>query len=306
MKKVGPFGIGVEPFTEDNNRYIDEENDIYPPPLMTKCPSMKSEGFGKIRSAMMYLSINRLREILLQLYNEKVPTENEEKKILEAKSYGCSETLSVFGKDGYKFNIIEMSTNHNFGANIMYENNIEKYEEVLFVVLKNINPKNLEKLFNDIYLQQTIFGFPKINYMLERNLADRPHMLIALWNYGLKYTEDNAKTYKFEPLRKMLKDTRDKPYVIGKRYYLIMDKCPITLKAINTPAILTDGTVYEYEFIKKHLQERDTNPLTNERLICESASIVFKKNGVWHGQEMSAKILYLPERDTFEHFELIN
>lgn len=48
MKRSTVLGTQVEEFTENNKRYIDEEKDIYPPPLMTSCPSSKVNGFDKL------------------------------------------------------------------------------------------------------------------------------------------------------------------------------------------------------------------------------------------------------------------
>lgn len=136
-------------------------------------------------------------------------------------------------------------------------------------------------------------------------MIDRPHMLIVLWNYGLKYNDEHIKYYKNNPLKNLFKKYSGGNFIPKKRYYLLNDRCPISLNLICKLAILTDGTVYEYELIKSHLMTKNTNPLTNEILSCEPSSLHYKDNGVWKGAPVSTKILYIPENDIFEHFELV-
>lgn len=271
MLKSTLFGTQTELFTENKQRYIDEDNDIYPPPLMTRSPSHKAEGFMKIWYPMVYLKPNRVRQLLIECQKEK----NESGfKINETNYYGL--------------NLIAMICQENMGGNIMYSDNKLLYEELFFVLMKNINTTNLELLFNDILTKKPIYSTDKlmIEILLEELIdAEKYHMLIVLWNYGLKYTKEILKSLKSSVLVSMLSQTCDSFFISGKRYYLILKDCPITLKSITKPAILNDGTVYEYNAIKEHLLKKDTNPLTNEL--------------------MKTKILYLPENGSFEHFNLL-
>jgi hypothetical protein len=303
LTKLGSFGIGTTTFAENHTRFIDEENDMYPPPLMSRSPSCKSKGFGKLTSALMYMCVNRVRQLLIETHKETIPTADEEKKILDVECYHSSK-FSVFGQDGYRRNILGLITLSNHPTNLNYENNKESYEEMFFTVLRNIRPDHLVKLFNDLCVNKVAFNSLQITEVF-KDLSDRPHMMIAIWNYGLKYSENDVKDYTHEPLKKMLRETMNKSFSPSKRYYLILQKCPIKLSTISTPAILTDGTVYEYSAIKKHLENFDTNPLTNERLVCHSNSYMRKRNGEWIGKEVSAKVLYLPEKDSFEHFDFL-
>src|SRR5207253_676927 len=132
----------------------------------------------------------------------------------------------------------------------------------------NIKHDNLEKLFLDLSNQDC---FNKQIYTIFKHLNDRPHMLIALWNYGLKYTEDDLETLNQPNGLGLKSKLKSKAFLENhsaprKRYQQLNDKCPISLQLINKPAILTDGTVYEYDCIKDHLLAKNTNPLTNEEL----------------------------------------
>lgn len=278
MYQLTNFGLDKKLLIENNKRYIDEDNDIYPPPLMTSSPSIKVEKFEKLLFPIWYLKINRVRQLLIDYYDET-----------KEKDY------TIFEKDSYNNNIISIITSPNHPSNISYDNNKELYDQMIFTVLKNIKHNDLKKLFNDIYESKTMWESKMIDNLM-KNLKDRSHILIALWNYGLKYDSCNiTKLNKFN----------NNEYEIGKRYYLLLDKCSLTLQTINKIAILTDGTCYEYEAIKKHLLTKNTNPLTNEKLCCESQSRKYiDDDGNCKGVEISTKTLYMPDTDTFEYFKL--
>jgi hypothetical protein len=44
-----------------------QDNDIYPIPLMTTCRSRKVYGFSKLEHAIMYLQVDRARDLLIQM-----------------------------------------------------------------------------------------------------------------------------------------------------------------------------------------------------------------------------------------------
>jgi hypothetical protein len=256
---------------------------------MTRSPSSRVTGFDRMCYAMMYFRIGRVRQLLIDCQN---PTKNMD--------------FTIFDQDYYKRNLVVLITESNFPTNIHYSSNKGLYEKLFFTILNNIEEKNLKQLFLDACEFETPWN-TKLVQEIFKNLSDRPHILIALWNYGLKYSEANVNDMKNDKLKTLLLKHVDDEFESKKRYHLLNQTCPIGLQLINTPAILTDGTIYEYDLIKSHLRLHDTNPLTNECLMCESRSICYEdENGDWKYKLVSAKILYLPETNSFEHFELIN
>jgi hypothetical protein len=286
MFQLKHLGMRSERFAEDDKIYIDDEKDIYPVPLMSSAPSRKVEGYEKLLFAIWYLKCGRVKQILIDSQ--------------KADNQDCN----IFDKDYYGNNIISSICSSNHCSNIDYYNNRSLYEEMFFTVLTNLTKESLDKLFTDVTTTLK-YGVTQIVNIF-KELSDRPHMLIALWDFGLKYTEADLEVIKNVSLKNMLKEHSTNEF-LNRRSTLLNNKCPITQQIINTPAILTDGTVYEYEFIKQHLLLKDTNPLTNEILFVESGSQMYKaSDGKWHGVPVSAKKLYLPNKNTFEHFNLIN
>jgi len=82
--QLSNFGITKTKLQTTNHRYIDDQNDIYPPPIMTSSPSSQVYGFDKLRYAMMYLRKDRVIQLMMNYYDE----------------------INIFGTDYYKQNII--------------------------------------------------------------------------------------------------------------------------------------------------------------------------------------------------------
>ena len=225
MLKLTNFGRSSEILKEEPKRYIDEDNDIYPPPMMNTEPSRVVKGFDKLIFAIMYLKSNRVRQLIL----------SEDKD------------FNIFDTNYYRQNIISMTTSRNYPTNIFYTSNKEKYEYQFFVVLKSLKSEQLVQLFANLRTDMNWHGKYQIEEIFE-NLGDRPHMLIALWNNGLNYSKENVSNYAYTPLKHILIKYIDSPYVPSKRYHLLLIdyKCPITMSSITRPAILSDGSVYEY------------------------------------------------------------
>ena len=272
------MGTRSRTLEDTSTRFIDAENDTYPPPL-TNLPTKKVTGTERLVYAFMYMQIGRVRQLLLETHD---PT-NEE-------------IVDIYDTGYYGNNILGLITQPCFPTNINYANNRDAYERLFFVVLENLPQDSLEKLF---ILGQgfNVFGNKICGTLFDR-LDDKPHMLLALWNYGLKYDVECVDKYKYEPLKNMLRKTINIFGVTKKRYCNEMGVCPLSLQMINRPAILTDGTVYEYDFIGKHLVTKDTNPLTNERLSTKSKSSLIS-------EDISTKTLYLPEENRFMNFSLV-
>lgn len=269
-----------EDFFETKYKYVDEENDIYPQPIIKGCILLKVTGFSKIYNAIEYLKVGRVRNLL-------VNHETEDYNIME--------------KDGYGLDILSKT----ISMAKLYDNS-EQYELLLFTVLKNIPNNILTQMFNNFCINKTAWN----KYLIDEifgELDEKPHMVLALWNYGLKYTKENVENYKCKIPRKFLIDQMNNNYPSGKKYLSLLNQvCPISLQLIKRPAVLTDGSVYEYEFIREHLLIKNTNPLTNEELSIESDNFIEKINNEWKtvNKKISVKSLYLPENDMFVHFPL--
>lgn len=274
-------------FKETEKRYIDDENDIYPTPLVTSFPSEKVEGLSKLYYAIIYFRIGRIRQLLRVFQN------NNESDIDIVNGFGDNENLiHIISQSMHETNI------HYFGHENLYDN-------LFFCVLNNLTDENLNELFKQLIKKETYWKKSMISEILNE-LSDRNHMLLALWNYGLIYSKEDIKEYPNKSIVSIFNKFIDEKYIPKKRYLLLNQICPITCQIINIIAILSDGTAYEYSAIKEHLLNKDTNPLTNEILLCKS------KTGFWNNEtkkfeniNISTKILYLPENSKFEYFDLL-
>lgn len=271
-------------YVDTDTRYIDCDNDIYPPPLMTNYPSQKVKEFDRIRFAIWYLQVNRVRELLIELKDcDQLPKKQQEE-------------FNLFGKDYYGGNIISLICARNHPTNIFYENNKQVYELLFFTVLNTITKSQLDILFNQLYTDKMAWKELLINNLI-KECNNRPYFLIALWNYGVIFQQEYFKDFTYEPLKSKLlttykeneeKNNQFQEFEPGKRYLnlLINYKCPITYEKIHKPAFLIDGTFYEFIAIDKHLKSSNKNPLTNENLLC--------------------KTIYLPTENRFIHYNYIN
>lgn len=277
MYQLTNFGSSVKKYEDTNNRQIDEENDEYPPPLMTKSSSQKALGFNKIYNAVMYLRTGRFRELLDDVQNENKYNIN------------IFETSRI-----HKTNLLVEITNTNFPSNINYRNNIKLYENLFFSFLETLTLENLEKFFTQSLNSKVVWDHSHLRVIF-KNLHDRPHYLLALWNYGLKYNLEDIEYIDDLRIRSIFKNTINDKFIHKKRYLLLNNKCPITTELISEPAILTDGYVYEYEKIKKYLKNNNKSPMTNNELEMDST-------GFLEPTIVSTKRLYLPLRNSFKYF----
>lgn len=251
---------------DDIDDAIDEDNDIYPSHIDGKL--IKVEGFNKIYYAIMYLKVGRLRKLL-------------------SSEDACE-------KDDRERNIINLVTQRSFSPGAIYECNMTLFERVMFTVLEGVERDILMKLFDTVKINEIFI-----------DLSDRPHLLIALWDYGLKYDEKSLSYCMYDPIKPMLSYHMNDKFIARRRYKNLVDKCPITLQNIEGIAILTDGHAYEYIAIKEHLLRNDTSPMTGLQLVTRSGTLFSKIGDDCVGDIISAKTLYLPEHNIFEHFELV-
>lgn len=256
---------------EKPNREIRENDDIYPLPQMTRSPSYKMVGFDKIYYAIIYLKHNRVATLIRDVQS------------------GLDTSFAIDEKTYFGLNLLAMATEENFGANIMYYNHKKEYNCMFWLIVTSLSPSNINKLLRDIRDSETITKFPIIDYIYGK-LISRPHILIALWNYGLEM--DSSASYN-KYIKKMslqkLTTVSSKSFTPGRRFLLLNTECPITLNTISRPAILSDGTVYEYDAIVRHLKRSNTDPLTNTVLSRKYFHIT-----------RSIKHLYLPLENKFK------
>lgn len=264
------------------SEYIDEENDMYPPIDSTiNKNSIKVFGVHRLYYAIYYYRIARVRELVCN-----------EKNIFEQTYQGvdlitaiCTSNPNVIYRDYY------------------FSNNVTHFDQIFFVVLENLKEESLCVLFDNIRKNKVCSGEIQLKYIIhEINMY--PHMLLALWNYGLKCSESDLE-YCFNDIlkTKMIRYMNDK-YEHKKRYRLLMDVCPITLEPINKIAFFPDGTAYEYTAIKNHLQTSNKNPLTNEPLYAYKPRM-FHKGQRDRCQKFPCKTLYIPENNAFEHIPIV-
>jgi hypothetical protein len=244
---------------------------------MKKSPSQKAEGFNKIYNAVVYFRTGRFRELLDDAQNEN------------------KYDIDIFEVNRiYETNLLVEITNPNFPSNINYQNNIKLYENLFFSFLESLTLENLEKFFDQSLNFKVVWGHSHLRVIFT-NLHDRPHYLLALWNYGLKYNLEDIDYIDDLRIRSIFKNTINDKFINKKRYLLLNNKCPITTELIREPAILTDGYVYEYKKIKKYLRNNNKSPMTNNKLEMDSTD--FLKPTV-----ISTKRLYLPLRNSFKYF----
>lgn len=240
-------------FKETPERYIDANNDIYPNPYTFNMPSCKVYGWERLYYAVIYFQFPRVKQLLKLCQND----------------VDCD--FRITDESHYSLNIIDIISLKSFPTGAHYSNNERLFESMFFMVLNGIKRKNRRILFASIMTQKDANFIPRY-YSLLHNMSDRPHMLLALWNYGLQLEYTEILDDKFIKLI-------DKPGKSKTRYTLINDICPISLEPISDPAIYTDGCVYEYSYIKRHLLRSNKSPILNVSL-----------NG----------ILYMPKTSTFE------
>jgi hypothetical protein len=253
---------------------IDPDNDMYPIPLYNKGGIRKVSGYDRLLYPIMYHCINRVVFLLAKLKD------------------GVYEDINLFEVDFYGQNIIALITEHNMGDNIMYDTNKQKYHKMIMVILRFTSQKNLDKLFADIVLAETKWGTTMIGNIM-KNVKDRPHILLALWNHGLIIPQEYiTEEYIYSAkIRNILTQYGNAPV---PRYRSLNQECPITLETFHTPCILNDGYVYESSAIIQYLKHNDNSPMTQEPFIIASGSTVYKKNGEWVGKPISNKFVYLP------------
>eukprot|EP01091_Cochliopodium_minus_P009962 TRINITY_DN2572_c0_g1_i1.p1 TRINITY_DN2572_c0_g1~~TRINITY_DN2572_c0_g1_i1.p1 ORF type:complete len:241 (-),score=45.10 TRINITY_DN2572_c0_g1_i1:7-729(-) len=234
-------------------------------------PSKKVTGNERLEYSFMYLCNQRTKELLKEI-----------------------DLISV--NDYYERGVIEMLCDGNPPTNMSYIRYMKYYDKRLWVFLKNTSEERLKELFKDCLENTNSFGRKIVTVL--RNIyasTDRSHYLLALWNKGLKLDKECMEHIPNSKLKVILLELNDVEFTFGERYKLLNKKCPITLDFIEEPAILPDGTVYEYQVICDWLQKHDTDPLTNLLL-----------NRSYYNGILSNKILFLPKKNSFETFELIN
>jgi hypothetical protein len=287
--RLGPFGVGSGPLCESAHRAIDPEQDIYPPPLMTRAASRKVHGFDRIQYAIWYLEVPRLRSLLLSLREEEPPAQPLSQDRYETGPF------SLYAKDFYESNLIEIVCQPNYPTNLSYENNVQLYDRLLFTVLNTLGERQLRYLLDNCQLETLL-----------RHLDSRPHWLTALWYYGLEISPELVDSYLFKPIAWFFKLRPSCPKSQILLNLLEQEECPITQKGIQQPAILVNGRLFEFEAISRHLSKSDRCPVTRENLVDEDTSVSHKVGDSWVHGKKSYKVLYLPLENRFVYFPILD
>jgi hypothetical protein len=233
------------------NREIIAEQDIYPPPLITSHPSKKIHGDDRLRFAVWYLQVNRVRTLLCQYVNKE------------------KDAVNPFNTeiDAYKQNLLHTLCSGGIPTNLFYHHHKDKYDRLLFIILTCLPRLTVQALCNQrSYFKQnvveTIFGsYSKYHYVL------------GLINHGItiEYDDEKTKHCEDEDLLEFLKSKRIKivtecNYPAGQRFYVycVDQVCPITNEPFNEPVILTSGHVFEKSAITMWLKQKNVNPLTGK------------------------------------------
>lgn len=268
LTKATYFGLGREEIDEfDGKRCVKPEEDLYPPALMSSCPSMKMEGIARLIYACAYGKLWRIKELLREYYTDPETDLNILEKNID---YGFDLHSSVFSS--------------NMLDNIMYSDNREMYHDVLFCLLTNLSPEDVANFVN-----RSIHGLVG-NYRYQNHLGiSMSHYIPVILNYGYQPTEEDIERIKDnEGLKTFLSSKLCQRIVSsellpGKKYEEILSDtvCPITRERINKPAITPDGHIFEKEAIIDYLSTAPnrSNPAT--------------------GIEFMENIVYLPDESRF-------
>jgi len=261
--------------TKDNNpRYIDSNNDIYPLPLMTTYPSRKVTGDARISYSLLYLQVERFKQLLIEsltLHQSDFINNNFE----------CDLTQHNYYHQNFLHQLTCM-----LPSNLPYYYNKERYDNILMLLLKYLPTKVLNYLF----LQLDSFGRTPLQAAIRYK---QYHYALTFINWGCPYQDINnccdydiTKTPFYSWYNSQsIKDLINANYQPGTILVLYTNKkiCPISLDNINNPGLLEDGSIYEFTYIKKHLVNNDKSPFTNLKL--------------------TNKTIYLPQEDRFVHLD---
>jgi hypothetical protein len=282
-KQLTNFGLSSAKFDDTK---INDEEDTYYEPLLSKKTPVKVVGNDRLIYAIIYVRVGRIRDLIIMSNNGDT-------------------SIDLLCKDYYGLNIISQICRSNQPSNINYNDNKKLYEDMLLTTLNTLTPETLDKLFLDLQ-EETKFGKTQLENLLEE-LSDKPHLLLALWNYGLQLSIEQIDSYKYTPIKHLLKSSIDKPFIHGKRYLNYIDRCPISLTTIQRPALLTDGRIYELEQIRSYLTDNDISPVSREELVSESHSSIYKNSeGKWVSDKEYNKTLYIPLKNKFIHIKTSN
>lgn len=273
---------------DNPNRYMDPQNDIYPPPLMSNSPSYKHKGYSKLQMAILYLQPQRIKEIILDhqddIFNLNMNNLNmdnlltsynididELKSIINTHDYSGYftnllydiEFIDIYARIGYYGNIIDYLCGSSLKSNIMHDNNEYVFDKCFMSILQTLKLENIPHMVNNKSLMHIcdsayIYGFILLNYGATFESSEQKKFFIE----NLKHNYIKS-FYLSEKLDKIISSKLP----IGSKLMEIVETCPITNELITCPVIIEDGSIYEKEFILKWFNSgKNTSPLSGIKL----------------------------------------
>jgi hypothetical protein len=322
------------PSHDRHGRIIDPSNDIYPNCCMTKEPSKKVYKNERLFSALAYLKINRIAE-LLKLYghlanNLDFHTQREqeshqyqaeehiiwqqkercyEKIRLLREKYSVDNNVDFLAVDYYGQNILHNICARNTGGNLCYSSNQKLYEDIFSLLLTQLSPFAIHTLLR----QKSRFNRTPVEEALRNNIF---HFALALLKNGspipeLSETDKDESPY----LVSFYKNPKRVKEFVGICNGTKREICPITQEPIQIPAVLEDGSIYERNAIVQWFMTRPVemakfyqyseiinldNVSSIERVFCAQWSGMYTyKSPVTNIDLVGDPIVYLPQSDEF-------
>ena len=281
----------------NDKRYFDVNNDIYPPPLMNQSPSYKQD--EPAFYATIYFQYQRLKDIIEKHQNDNaneiiIKFEKEIAYKIYEKYYTSKyinfdiyfkEFKSKYNLDNIRHhwpniinkifdenNIIDIYSYSLYQGNILYyicsylpsniffEGNEYIWNKTFLTIIKTLSIQNLNKMINVERILPIMGAFQSKKYL---------YALILL-HYGAKvnislYKNELPSFWTSEKLNIVLNS--DKPP--GQKLLSLIEKdyvCPISLSKIENPVIIEDGTIYEESSIIYWMNKNTKSPITNLHL----------------------------------------
>jgi hypothetical protein len=311
LVKLTAFGLGKMNFNENApDRRIIPDEDLYPPPLMSRAPSRKVEGYARLLFAVWYLQIDRA----IFLINKSIETEGDFiKKIMNLTSgqskrsrafkekleeLETKDLICVEASDYYGHNILSQTVSPNMPSNLTYWDNNVRYDMIFLHILNKMPKWRLDNLIS----MTDMFDM----HIITKSLHDKFHYTLALIDCGAKFIPEECtdETFKSEHSKRfmvyihsdksksisnLVVESDENQPVKSKFIEHIREnkiECPISLEIpTENPAIHAyDGTIYDLNAFNNVVRKKPKlDPLSGEEV------------------PQSQRVLYLPRLRRF-HF----
>ncbi len=279
------------------SRYIDPENDTYPPPLMSRGNSYKVK--HGIMMPVFFFQTKRIKALIRDHQDdhvndvfldnrELIARENYEKYSWLAKKHEtfdeyyehyCSENQSIYNfsyqvPDNILSMLDELNLRYlgigealimlcgpNMPSNLPYEGNEYIWNETFMAIIETLTQENLMEACDYRHYNMRVNTF-------EMALRNKRFLWALIFlHYGFKpdmeKIEDPEGFWASEKIEIVINSNLEENSLCA----LLEDyTCPLTCNPIECPVILEDGNIYEKDMILKWLETHDTSPLTNVKL----------------------------------------